>query len=476
MIVSRLTTRGIDFATLMILGRLLSPADFGLVAIAMSVMLIVEAVSELPTAQALMRLSVLNNTHYDTGFTFAILRAFALAMTLVALAWPIAALYGDDRLIGLLCTMWLAPAARSLGSPVLVDFYRKFDFRPVVALEVGGKSLAFITAVGLAWCTASYWSILAGTVVAPLSMAVLSYFVAPYTPRLSFAAWRDFSSFFGWSTASQLVRAINWQMDQLILARFISPVQLGRFAMADNLSNVPSQVLITQVANPLVVAFSRIRTDTSRLASAYLHAAASIIAIGVPTMVGLSMLAEPVIRFVLGKQWLEAAPILQGLSLSLIPYFFTSAVAPLFMAMNRTKIFLQLSIIEFLLKIVLIFPAIIYFGIKGVVGTRLVTVVLVEVYSMFAVRQLTGVSVTAQLVSPWRSILGAIAMAMLINYLKEWLASRSDPISLALALAFVVTVSAAAYCTVLLVLWLLAGKPDGPESKAMALLNKICSR
>ena len=82
MIVSRLGTRSIDFATLVILGRLLSPADFGLVAIAMSVMMIIEAVSELPTLQALMRVPVLSKTHYDTGFSFAILRALGLAVAL----------------------------------------------------------------------------------------------------------------------------------------------------------------------------------------------------------------------------------------------------------------------------------------------------------------------------------------------------------------------------------------------------------
>ena len=472
MIVSRLGTRSIDFATLVILGRLLSPADFGLVAIAMSVMMIIEAVSELPTLQALMRVPVLSKTHYDTGFTFAILRALGLAVALCALAWPIARLYGDPRLTGLLCVSWIAPASRSLSSPVLVDFFRKFDFRPVLATELAGKSLALLTSVSLAWYTASYWSILAGTLVAPVSMTMISYYIAPYRPRLSLAGWHEVSSFFGWTMASQLVDAANWQMDRLVLARFITPTQLGRFSIADNLANVPNQVIITQVSSPLVVAFSHIRDDLKRLARAYLNSAASIVAIGVPPMVGLSLLAEPVVRLVLGKQWLEAAPILQWLSIALIPYFFIAPMAPLFMATNRTRMLLILSTAEFILKFLLILPAIIWFGIAGAIVLRLVMGVVIALYAMFAVRSAIGLSVMSQLTSPWRPILSVAAPALLIEYSRGWLASLNGPLSLALGLAITVTLAAVVYSVSLFLLWLLAGRPDGPEAKAGALLSK----
>jgi O-antigen/teichoic acid export membrane protein len=472
MIVSRLGTRSIDFATLVILGRLLSPADFGLVAIAMSVMMIVEAVSALPTLQGLMRIPVLNKAHYDTGFTFAILRALALAVTLCALAWPISKLYGDHRLIALLCTLWIAPASRSLGSPVLVEFFRRFDFRPVVAIEITGKLLALVTSVSLAWFTASYWSILAGTIVAPASMTVFTYFVAPYRPRLSFAGWHDLSSFFGWTMASQLVEAANWQMDRLILARFITPTQLGRFSMADTLASIPNQVIITQVTSPLMVAFSHIREDVQRLATAYRNSAVSMVTVGIPLMVGLSMLAEPVVRLVLGRQWLETTEILRWLSLALIPYFFISPMQPLFMAMNRTKIFLQLSSVEFALKFLLTLPAVVGFGITGVIVLRFVMAFVVAVYAMFAVRKLTGLSVIAQLLSPWRPILSAMAMALFIECFRGWLANLNDLLSLALGLAVVVSMAGTLYTGSLFVLWLLAGSPDGLEAKTSALLSK----
>jgi O-antigen/teichoic acid export membrane protein len=471
MIAARFITRCIDLAILVVLGRLLSPADFGLVAIAMSVVVIVEGVSELPVLQALVRLPVLNKAHYDTGFTLAILRSALLALTLCVLAWPLARLYGDHRLIGLLCALWIAPAGRSLGSPAFAEFFRKLDFRPALAIDIAGKSLAFLTSVSLAWWTRSYWSIAAGTIAAPVSIAIISHVVAPYRPRLSLVEWREFASFLGWSTASQVVSAVNFQMDQLTLGRFISPLELGQFSMASNLANLPTQVVVAQVVGPLMVAFSLIREDIRRLAAAYQNSAVTIVAIGIPAMVGLSMIAKPGIRLVLGEQWLPAVDSLRWLSIAAIPYLFVSTLGPLSMALNRTKIFLRLSSIEFCIKLPLILIAAIYFGVPGVILVRLVMALVIAGFSMFAVRELTGLSMRAQLSSPWRPILSGFLMALAIWPLLGWLADMHSAPSLTLALTVVVNFGAAVYFGLLFLLWRLADRPDGFEAKAIGLLR-----
>jgi PST family polysaccharide transporter len=476
LIASRLVTRGIDLATLAVLGRLLSPADFGLVAIAMSVVIVVEAVSELPIGPMLIRVPVLNRGHYDTAFTVAILRALVLAVVLCALAWPMAQLYGDHRLIGLLCSLWLGPAARMLGSPLFVKFAKEFHFRPGIAIEIASKSLAFLSSVGLAWWTRSYWSISAVTIVAPISQALMSYFVAPYRPRLSFVEWRAFAGFLGWSTASQLVNSINFQLDQLVLARFINAKEFGRFAMATNLANLPAQVVNVQVVTPLVAAFSHIREDRRRLAAAYRTSAATMVAIGVPAMLGLGMIAEPVVRLFLGQQWLEAVPILRWLSIATIPYFFVSALAPLSMALGRTEIFLRLSSIELLLRLPLTLPAIVYFGITGAIAVRLALAVIMAVCSMVAVRGLTGLSVGSQFVSPWRPMVSGVAMALFLGITERWLAGLQGLVALALGLTAVVGLAAMVYAGSLLLLWHISGRPEGPEAKALAILTQYSGK
>jgi len=302
-------------------------------------------------------------------------------------------------------------------------------------------------------------------------MALLSHLVAPYRLRLSLVEWREFASFLGWSTASQLVNAVNFQMDQLTLARFISPLELGRFSMATNLANLPTQVVVAQVVGPLMVAFSLIREDARRLAAAYQSSAVTMVAVGIPAMVGLSMVAEPGVRLILGEQWLQSVDSLRWLSIAAIPYFFVSALGPLSMALNRTKIFLRLSTIEFFIKLPLILFAAIYYGVSGVIVVRLVTALAMMGCSMFAVRELTGLPVGVQLLSPWRPILSGTLMAMSIWPCQNWLAGMQGFLSLTLGLTAMVSLGAAVYFGSLFLLWYLADRPDGFEAKAANLLS-----
>jgi PST family polysaccharide transporter len=439
----------------------------------MSVIMIVEAVLELPVGQALVRLPILTKAHYDTAFTLSLLRGLGVALILLALSWPFAHIYGDDRLTALICALGVAPATRGLGSARMIEFAKRLDFRRNLICDFVGKSAALTISVSLAWWTGSYWSIAAGTIATPIAGDITSYLLAPYRPRLTLCEWREFGGFLGWSTASQAVNALNWQMDQLLLGRFISRLELGRFSMAANLAVLPTQVIVLQVLNPLMVAFSLIKGDSRRLATAYRNSATTVVAAGLPMMVGMSIIAEPMIRLILGEQWVESAPILRWLALAIIPSLFVAPFAPLSMALSRTNLFLRLSSIEFFFKLPLIFFGTIYYGVAGVLIARLATAVVVAGCSMLAVRELIGLSVRSQAFGPWRPLLSGVVMACAITPLESWLSGIRGYGPLVLGLATVVGMAAVVYTSSIFLLWRLAGCPEGFESKVARILRRF---
>jgi O-antigen/teichoic acid export membrane protein len=476
LIASRLTTRCIDLAALVVLGRLLSPADFGIVAIAMSVIMIVEAVMELPVGFALVAFPTRTKAHYDTAFTLQLMKGILVAAILLILAWPLSHVYHDHRLIGLICALSAAPASRGLGSPRMVEYSMKFDFRPNFVMEVVGKFIALALSVGLAWWTKSYWSLAIGTIAAPAAMVIFSYLYAPYLPAITIKEWREFFGYLGWTTAGQPVTALNWQMDQLLLGRFVSRFDLGHFSMAANLSALPTQIFIVQVISPLLVAFSLVRDNTNRLKAAYHKSAISLVAIGLPVMVGMSTNAEPIIRLILGEQWLDAAPILRWLSLAAIPSLFAAPLSPLSITLNRTRIFFWLSLTELLFKLPLMIIGTLYYGIPGVLAVRLATALVVAGCSMLAVRGLIQLPLRAQLLGPWRPTLSVIIMAVMIAPLEGWLASVEGFLQLIVGLVAVAGVGTVAYTSSVFLLWRLAGCPDGFESDAASLLASYSRR
>ena len=193
-------------------------------------------------------------------------------------------------------------------------------------------------------------------------------------------------------------------------------------------------------------------------------------------MIGMSIIAEPMIRLILGEQWVESAAILRWLALAVIPSLFVAPFAALSMALNRTNLFLRLSLIEFFFKLPLIVFGTIYYGVHGVLVTRLATAVIMTGCSMLAVRELIGLSIRAQVFGPWRSLLSGIVMALAIMPFQSWLSGIREYGPLVLSLAAVVGLAAAVYTGSIFLLWRLAGCPGGFESKVVGFLRRYSRR
>lgn len=476
LVASRLITRCIDLITMSLLGRLLTPADFGIVAIAMSVIFIVEAVMEIPIGVALVRVRNPTERHYDTAFTVGLLRSCALMAVVVALSWPIAELYRDERLIWLISALGTAPAVRSLGSPRITEFTRRMDYRPIVALEAMGKLTSLVVSVVVAWCTGSYWAIAVGTIATPLTIAVASHIAFRYRPRLSLAEWSAFSAFVRWSTINQLVGAMNWQIDQLMLGRMVSRQDLGRFSMASNLASLPTQVIIVQLLNPLTVAFSLIHDNPARLKDAYRASAAMIVCVGLPVLIGLGLVADPLIRLVLGEKWTVISPIVSFMALSIIPSLFVSPLSPLLMALNRTQALFPIALSELLFKMPILLVAIWLFGMEGAVGMRMLTALFVAAVSMRAAQQTIGWAAWKQVAEHWRSIVAGALMAAAIYPLTCDLEHEPQIVLMAAKLVGAVLLAAAVYAIAILALWFVAGRPAGAEAKILNLVRSVIRR
>lgn len=472
---ARLATRLIDFAVLIVLGRLLTPVDFGLVAIAMTLVQIVEAIMEMPVTIVLLRASTDDKARLDTAFSIGLLRGFAVAGVLFALSWPLAQFYEDPRLLALTCALSLAPALRSLQSPRMAAYAQQFKFGREFGIEISAKAAAFAAAVSVAALTGSYWALAIGTMVAPFVMCVLSYILAPYRPNFSLSNWREFAGLLGWNTFSQTVGALNWQGDQLVLGKFATQAQFGHFTMANTLALMPAQIIVVQLLRPLAAAFARLQHDRDGLAAAYRMSAQSILAIAAPALVGLSAIAAPALRLLLGDQWADAAPMLSVLALAAIPMMFIAALAPLAMILDRNSVNTRVSIAEMVIKMPLSILAAMSFGVAGVLAVRVFALSVVALYGASQVRKLIGLSILSQLLAGWRFMAAAATMGLFVHLLAPLSASLHDG-ALLLWVLGTVAAGAALYVLVVAALWAATGREPGAEAKAVEIVTSRVAR
>ncbi len=473
MVATRLGTRLLDLASLLVLARLLSPADFGLVAIAGGIVAVAEAALELPLNQALLRLETIEPHHHDTAFTLGALRCAVLYGLLLLAMWPLGIWFDDARLLPLVLVLGFGALSRGMVNPRLAEFQKTLSFWRDVSMEVTGKVVGAGIGISLAVLTHSYWSVAVASIAAPTATLIVSYALAPYRPRCSLASVHLFSASLGWLSLAQIISTATWQSERLLLGRFIPVARLGLFTTASDLSLIPFQAVFGPLLRPLLAAFHAVRHDEVRLARSYRMATRAVMALGLPILVGESLLAEPIVRVILGERWLGIAPLLRWLAPSLIPGLFVLPAVSLVTAFGETRDLAARNAIEIAAKLPMLWLAYSAFGLGGVALSRVASEAVAAYFCMRVVRRMVGLPMRRQLSDAWPCLVATAVMALAVLCLRASAALEHAPIA---DLGVSVAGGAMVYFGVLSGLWHLTGRPDGVEAVAAGLLTALRDR
>jgi O-antigen/teichoic acid export membrane protein len=457
---SRLGGRIVDFVTVLILARTLTPADFGLTALAMSLIAVADIVFELPVIGALTRLKQVEKSHLDTAFTLSTLRGLVFSIVILGAAWPYSIVFRDHRLAPLVTVLAIGPISRGLCSPNMVQFIRQMSFHQAFVAELAGKILAAVTAVGAVYLGAGYWAIAASSITASAATTLISYLIAPYRPAFSLAKLADFSRFMGWFNSAQVISAVSWQFDRALLGYFVTKSQLGQYTMATDLSTLPSQSLLSPAMQPVLAAFASINDDPERLQKAFLKAAHFTMLIGAPACIGMALTSDLIVDVLLGgSKWQAAAVYMQWLPLATMLALYNHPLSCLALATDRPRALFRLNLVEFCLRTVLISLGLYFYAVEGVIAARLVLSFATLFVMLWIAQELGGGSIALQIRSLWSIALSSAAMAVLVLLVRRGLSvTHIRPL---FELAFAAGLGGAAYVGTLFALGIRLRIRDG---------------
>jgi O-antigen/teichoic acid export membrane protein len=472
----RLFTKCLDFLTLLILARFLGPAEFGLVAMAMTPVLIVETVCEMPLSAALLNQKQPTEEMYDTALTLATLRALTIIVLLCVLAWPLAMFFNEPRLTALLCVLSLAPAMRGLLSQRLTEYVRVMDFRRDVALDIIAKAGALLIASTLAVSTGSYWAIAVGKISTTALAMIASYLLAPQRIRFTLREWHLFADMLGWTGARQLLSAINWQADKLVLPRYVDVATFGEYTWADTLISVPAQAIIQPITPPLYSAFVT-AGQTGSLSKVYLKASAGIYTIIAPLFVMIGILATPIVAVVLGPAWRETAPILTWLAFSTaVGYAPTVLLPALAMSLNRTRVAFEKLAIEFCIRVPLIIALTVTLSLKGLLIGHAIAALAGFLINIVLVDKLLRLGVFAQIAGLLRPTIAMIPMTLFLLAALPQFDPSDSSLETVVDLSWISASALAIFAASSLSLWRLAGCPESCEAIILRMIRKLLGR
>jgi O-antigen/teichoic acid export membrane protein len=359
-------SRVITLIGLILLARLLAPAEFGLIAVALVYITYAETIGDLGTGMALVYWP--DRRHDAAQVTFIInLVAGVLWCLLTLLLAPLVADFSNaPASTAVIQILGISFIVRYLGNTHDALAQKDLRFRARMIPEVALALLKAVVALTLAWAGFGAWSLVWGHLSGLIARTVLLWIIVPWRPTLTFP--RDlFGPMLRYGRgiiAVNMIAAVAHHADLVIVARYFNTTALGLYQMATKIPETTVIVLLWVVSRVLFPAFSRIHAAGESLRTPYLTATRYVASLTLPAATGLMLLADPIVRVFFGEQWMPAAPILGVLAVHAAARCVGSSGGDVLKATGRAGLLARLA----LLKVSIIVPALLFGATRGLLA------------------------------------------------------------------------------------------------------------
>lgn len=473
MVVFRLIERSLGLVSTLILARLLVPADFGLVAMAMSVVALIELASAFSLDVPLIQRQDPTRAHYDTAWTLNLLFGAGCASAMALLAFPAAAFYGEERLGPVMLVLsagWLLQGFENIG---IVNFRRTMNFRRETGFLLGKKLVGFCVTLGLAFGFRTYWALVAGIVAGRAAGVALSYLLEPFRPRPSLAARADLLSMSSWLFLNNLLYFGTTRLSHFIIGRVNGAQSLGLYTIAAELANLPQSELVAPINRALFPGFSRMQEDRAELRRGFVSANSIIALLVFPAGVGMASIAPYLVPVILGARWVDAVPIMQVLAVSGTMAALTSNTYSAYLALGRARVTTWILVLELALMVPGMLLLSRSYGVLGVAYAEMIAIATGAVIGFLVLLRTLQLSARELLVNLLRPAIAAAAMGTVVASLGQRLGGPGTGLAGMSVLLLLILAGAATYMLLVAGLWLAARRPPGAEQ---LILDQVRAR
>lgn len=378
--------QGITFLVGLILARLLTPEEYGLIGIITIFIAVFNSIVDSGFSNALIRKNDAKDIDFNTVFISNLIFSIVLFVILYASSPLISKFFNQPQLI---------PLLRVMGSIVIINAFaiiqrtilvKKVDFKTQTKVSLISSITSGGVGIGMAVSGCGVWSLVGQQISRQFLNTAFLWIYSNWYPKIQFS----FNSFkqlfsFGWKLlVSGLIDTIWREVYQVIIGKCYSPATLGQYTRAHQFASICSSNLTTVVQRVSYPVLSSVQDDKVRLKNGYKRIIKVTMLITFTLMLGLGAVAKPMILTLVGKQWLPCVPFLQIICLQMMLYPLHALNLNMLQVQGRSDLFLKLEIIK---KIIAIGPLLlgifvdIYWMLVGSVITGLIAYYLNAYYS-----------------------------------------------------------------------------------------------
>jgi len=471
MILMRWAMRTVGLVSTLILARLLDPADFGVIAMAMIIVGLLEILTHLGVDLALIRIDAPQREDYDSGWTLQLMISAGLAVVIFASAPLAVAIFDEPKLGPVVQALSVRSLIQGFANIGTIDFRRNFNFAREFKYNLYNKMAGFIIVVTAAVILRSYWALVIGMTLGVLAHVAISYLMHPYRPRLCFRRIRPLLGYSTWIVANRLVYFATMRVDQFVVGNLAGTRAMGNYYMGFELATLPTIELVLPMARGVYPVYARLKDSSEELFASYLKTLSAVALLCIPISFGLASIADRMVPVVLGENWMSVIPYIQSLSVFGTFYALYTTTLPLMQATAHMRLATIASGLQIPVLGVALYLAATRIGVDAVALTRAAVGLLflpVAFWQVARVTRLGGWRVTRAVTgSLWHRFAAGLIMA-------GGLALMPDlPLPAALSLLVEILAGGLLYTAAVIALWYSRGRPVEVES---AVLGWVVAR
>ncbi len=476
MVLLRFVIKFLGLISTLVLARLITPGDFGLVAIVMSIYALIEMLKAFGFDVVLIQKNNPSKAMYNTTWTIQLAFGVLAAVIMYLISPYIANTFDDDRLEALsqvIALLFLINGTVNIG---IVNFRKELNFRREFIYMSLPKVFAVITTITVAIIHRSYWSLICGMLVSNISQAALSYIFSKFRPKFCLSEVNELFSFSSWLLIGNLLTYVNVRAKDLLVGKLLGAKFTGLISVADEIASLPTTEMVAAINRATYPGYTKVAHDNKALKALFLNALSFIAVLGIPASVGMSLCAPYLVPIILGDQWLEVTPLIQILGLAYAIICINTNAGYIFLARGKPKINALINLARAIILLSLMLILIPVFGIIGLPIALLITALLMFPTYFYLLKKEIKLSLYEYTSVLWRPLLSSIIM-FLATYGFFWGVSieqvvNAETVSL-LDFMSIVFVGAIIYLITLTLLWLISKKPKGAEK---LIIQKMTSR
>lgn len=475
----RLADRTLGLASTFVLAHLLMPADFGIVAMATSLIALLQLIAYFGLDIALLRQNDSTPDHFNCVWTLNVLCGCGIAALMLGLSIPAAHFYHEPRVTLVIATLAAAPFISGFENVGVIAFRKELRFDREFHFLFSKRLIKFVTTVAIALWLRTYWALIAGILIGRACGVLISYIVQPFRPRFSLRGVAELMHFSMWLMLHNFTSFLRDRSSDFVVGRLAGSSALGLFSVAAEISDLPGTELVSPINRAVMPAYMKIAHDLPALRREYVSVLSLVALVAIPAVAGVALCAPFMVLLFLGQKWAATADLIEILAFYGITRVIQSNAYSAYLALGKPQYFVGMTSICVAVLVSLLVTLTTSYGLHGAAWAYVIMSAISVPLDFYFITRFMGVRPTAYISSLWRPMCSAGLMYVVVRALGP--APPGGAIltagQAAYSLVLCIAIGAPAYIICDSLCWLISGRPDdSAESVVFRKVREFWSR